>query len=33
VPATDTPTQFANLIDDDRKRYARIIREQKITVE
>jgi tripartite-type tricarboxylate transporter receptor subunit TctC len=32
VPATGTPAQFANLIDNDRKRYAQIIRERKITV-
>lgn len=32
VPAPDTPAQFTQLIDDDRKRYARIIREHKITV-
>jgi tripartite-type tricarboxylate transporter receptor subunit TctC len=33
VPSAGTPAQFGKLIDDDRKRYARIIREQKITVE
>jgi len=32
VPAGGTPAQFATLIDNDRKRYARIIREHKITV-
>jgi tripartite-type tricarboxylate transporter receptor subunit TctC len=32
VPAADTPAQFAHLIDNDRKRYAQIIREHKITV-
>jgi tripartite-type tricarboxylate transporter receptor subunit TctC len=33
VPSTGTSAQFGKLIDDDRKRYARIIREQKITVD
>jgi tripartite-type tricarboxylate transporter receptor subunit TctC len=33
VPRTTTPTQFAALIDADRKRYAQIIRERKITVD
>jgi tripartite-type tricarboxylate transporter receptor subunit TctC len=32
VPAGTTPAQFAALIDNDRKRYAQIIREHKITV-
>jgi len=32
VPAPGTPAQFATLIDNDRKRYARIIHEHKITV-
>lgn len=32
VPATTTPAQFAKLIDNDRKRYAQIIRDHKITV-
>ena len=33
VPATGTPASFAKLIDDDRKRYAQIIQDRKITVE
>jgi tripartite-type tricarboxylate transporter receptor subunit TctC len=33
VPATSTPAQFAQLIDNDRKRYARIIRERGITLD
>ena len=33
VPAAGTPAQFAKLIDDDRKRYAQIIRDRKITVD
>lgn len=33
VPRTTTPAQFATLIDADRKRYAQIIRERKITVD
>jgi tripartite-type tricarboxylate transporter receptor subunit TctC len=32
VPAGTTPQQFSTLIDNDRKRYAQIIRERKITV-
>ena len=32
VPAGTTPAQFGTLIDNDRKRYAQIIRERKITV-
>lgn len=32
VPAASTPAQFSALIDNDRKRYAQIIRERKITV-
>ncbi|MCG2591874.1 tripartite tricarboxylate transporter substrate binding protein [Ramlibacter sp. XY19] len=32
VPAGTTPAQFTTLIDNDRKRYAQIIRERKITV-
>ena len=32
VPNATTPAQFAALIDNDRKRYAQIIRERKITV-
>ena len=32
VPSTTTPAQFARLIDNDRARYARIIRDHKITV-
>jgi len=32
VPAGTTPAQFTALIDNDRKRYAQIIRERKITV-
>jgi tripartite-type tricarboxylate transporter receptor subunit TctC len=32
VPAGTTPAQFSALIDNDRKRYAQIIRERKITV-
>lgn len=32
VPAAGTPAQFSALIDNDRKRYAQIIRERKITV-
>jgi hypothetical protein len=32
VPAGTTPAQFGALIDNDRKRYAQIIRERKITV-
>jgi tripartite-type tricarboxylate transporter receptor subunit TctC len=31
VPVGNTPAQFATLIDNDRKRYARIIRERGIT--
>ena len=33
VPAGTTPAAFAKLIDDDRKRYAKIIQTQKITVD
>jgi len=33
VPRANTPAQFAQMIDADRKRYARIIRERKITVD
>ena len=33
VPRTSTPSQFAQMIDADRKRYAQIIRERKITVD
>ena len=32
VPAANTPAQFSALIDNDRKRYAQIIRDRKITV-
>ncbi len=33
VPHANTPAQFAKMIDTDRQRYARIIRERKITVD
>ncbi len=33
VPHTSTPAQFAQLIDTDRKRYAVIIRDRKITLD
>ena len=33
VPMGNTPEQFARLIDNDRKRYAQVIRERKITVD
>ena len=33
VPRANTPAQFAQMIDSDRKRYAQIIRERKITVD
>ena len=33
TPVGGTPAEFAKLIDDDRKRYAQIIRERKITAE
>lgn len=33
VPRANTPAQFAQMIDADRKRYAQIIRERKITVD
>jgi len=33
VPAGDTPVQFGKLIDDDRKRYTRLINEKHITIE
>ena len=33
VPYGNTPAQFATLIDNDRKRYARIISERKISVD
>jgi tripartite-type tricarboxylate transporter receptor subunit TctC len=33
IPAAGTPAAFAKLIDDDRKRYAQIIQDRKITVE
>jgi tripartite-type tricarboxylate transporter receptor subunit TctC len=33
VPRATTPAQFATLIEADRKRYAQIIRERKITVD
>ena len=33
VPRTNTPAQFAQMIDSDRKRYAQIIRDRKITVD
>lgn len=33
IPAAGTPTSFAKLIDDDRRRYAQIIQDRKITVE
>ena len=33
VPRSTTPAQFAQLIDSDRKRYAQIIRERKITLD
>ncbi|NML15930.1 Bug family tripartite tricarboxylate transporter substrate binding protein [Azohydromonas caseinilytica] len=33
VPAAGTPAAFGKLIDDDRKRYAQIIQDRKITVE
>ena len=32
VPAPNTPAQFSALIDNDRKRYAQIIKDRKITV-
>jgi tripartite-type tricarboxylate transporter receptor subunit TctC len=32
VPAAGTPAQFSTLIDNDRKRYAQIIKDRKITV-
>jgi tripartite-type tricarboxylate transporter receptor subunit TctC len=32
VPAANTPAQFSTLIDNDRKRYAQIIKDRKITV-
>jgi tripartite-type tricarboxylate transporter receptor subunit TctC len=32
VPAANTPAQFSALIDNDRKRYAQIIKDRKITV-
>jgi tripartite-type tricarboxylate transporter receptor subunit TctC len=33
IPAAGTPAAFSKLIDDDRKRYAQIIQDRKITVE
>jgi len=33
VPRANTPAQFAQMIEADRKRYAQIIRERKITVD
>ncbi|WP_375140210.1 Bug family tripartite tricarboxylate transporter substrate binding protein [Azohydromonas aeria] len=33
IPAAGTPAAFARLIDDDRKRYAQIIQDRKVTVE
>jgi tripartite-type tricarboxylate transporter receptor subunit TctC len=33
VPRTNTPAQFAQMIDADRKRYAQIIRDRKITID
>ena len=33
IPAGNTPAQFARLIDDDRQRYARIIKERGITLD
>jgi tripartite-type tricarboxylate transporter receptor subunit TctC len=33
VPRSTTPAQFAQLIDTDRKRYAQVIRERKITLD
>ena len=33
IPAPGTPADFAKLIDDDRKRYAQIIQDRKVTVE
>jgi len=33
TPVGGTPADFARLIEDDRKRYAQIIRERNITVE
>ena len=33
VPRANTPAQFAQMIDSDRKRYAQIIRDRKITVD
>jgi hypothetical protein len=33
VPRTNTPAQFAKMVDDDRKRYAQIIADRKISAE
>jgi len=33
VPSTNTPAQFAQMIDSDRKRYAKIIQDRKITLD
>lgn len=33
IPSTTTPSQFATLIDNDRKRYTRIIKERGITLD
>ena len=33
VPAANTPAQFSQMIENDRKRYAQIIRERKITIQ
>jgi len=33
VPRTNTPAQFARMVDDDRKRYAQIIADRKISAE
>ena len=33
VPRGTTPAQFAKLIEDDRKRYAKVIVDRKITAE
>jgi tripartite-type tricarboxylate transporter receptor subunit TctC len=33
VPHASTPAQFAQMIDADRKRYAQIIRERKISID
>jgi tripartite-type tricarboxylate transporter receptor subunit TctC len=33
VPRTNTPAQFAKMVDEDRKRYAKVINERKITAD